>query len=396
MTRTRLGGFAGMLLAVAFAAPLTAQQDARWAAFVGCWVPVGAGGEALLCFRPSGGGVEMFNVSNGEVTATESVMADGVARSVTAEGCTGSERVEFSADGLRAYTRSDFQCGSETRSGTGVMSFVSASEWIDVRSLTVAGEPVAWAQNYELASGSLIEAQGIEDPAATDASFQRAARVRASRGLEVAHVEDASSRLETRALEVWVAAHETPLELTGSELVRLADAGMPESVIDVMIAVTYPERFRVSPEGAPAEEQEVMAARGYPVGPRRGYRSYLFDPFYRGMAYGIGYSRFGYYGYDGFGGYGGYWGYQPATIVVQPAQPSIVERVGRMVPGLGYTRGGSSGGSGGSSGAGGEPSRSSGSGGGGGGGSSSGGSSDGGSSGGGGGSSSGRTAQPRN
>jgi hypothetical protein len=336
----------------------------------------------------------MFNVVDGEVTATELVVADGVARPVTAEGCSGTERVEFSESGVRAYTRSEFQCEGESRSGSGVMSFVSPSEWIDVRSLTVAGEPVAWAQHYELASALSIESQGIEDPAGPDQGLERAARLRASRGIEIADVEEVAPRIDTRALEVWVAAHETAFELSGSELVRLADAGLPESVIDVMVAVSYPERFRISPEGAPDEAERTVSAP-YPAEYRRGYRSYLFDPFfYRPFGYRLGYSRFGYYGYDGFG-YGGYWGYVPATIVVQPAQPSIIERVGRMIPGRGYTRDGSSGGgsSGGSSG-GAQPSRSSDNGAG--GGSSSGGSSSGGSSSGGGGTSTGRRAQPRN
>jgi uncharacterized membrane protein YgcG len=279
----------------------------------------------------------MFNVAGREVTATEPLVADGQPRPVSAEGCTGSERVEFSADGMRAYTRSEFQCGAETRQGSGIMSFVSRNQWIDVRALTVSGEPVAWAQGYELATPEQLAAQGIQNPAAGNEDLIRAARVRAAREIEIEDVEDATSRVEARAVEVWVAAHETPFDLDGDELVRLADAGVPESVIDVMVAVTYPERFRLAPEGAPTEVAAAQVAGGYPVA-FRGYRSYLWDPFWGAGAYGYSpyYSRFGYYGY-GYGGYGGYWGYVPATIVVQPA-PNVVIPRGRVVPGRGYVR----------------------------------------------------------
>ena len=408
-TRLPLGGWcAGVFAALAFAAPIAAQLDSRWTPFVGCWVPAGGGEEAgLLCFRPAGAGVEMFNVVEGEVTAAEPFVADGVARPITAEGCTGNERVEFSEDGLRVYTRSAFTCGTESRTGTGVMSFVSPSEWIDVRSVTVSGDPVAWAQHYEMASASLIEAQGVTNPPGEDQGPGRAARMRAARGLEVAHVQEAAARIEARAVEVWVAAHETEFDLSGSELVGLADAGVPESVIDVMIAVYYPDRFVVSPEGAADEADPRMAANDYPVGYRRGYRSYLFDPFYSPFGYGrpysrFGYSRFGYYGsgFGGYGGYGGYWGYIPATIIVEPVGSGGGEPRGRMVPGRGYTRDlGNSGASGGNSGgSSARPERSSSSGnggggdsGGGGGGGGGGSSSDSGSSG-----STGRRAQPRN
>ena len=394
------------LLSAGLAPAASAQVDPRWAAFLGCWVPAGAPDDAgLLCFRPSGAGLEMFNVVNGAVAASEPLVADGVARPVTAEGCTGTERVEFSANGVRAFTRSEFTCGGESRGGSGVMSFVTPGEWIDVRALSVAGEPVAWVQRYEIASADLA-ALGIVDPAAGDPNLVRAARIRAAREIEVADVEEAATRLDARAVEVWVAAHETRFALSGSELVRLVDGGVPESVIDVMVAVSYPERFMVSPEGATSEAEAAAMAggypAGYPVGARRGYRSYLFDPFYGGgYRYSPYYSRYGYgngFGYygDGFGGYGGgyggYWGYVPATIIVQPATP---QPTGRMVPGRGYTRDTSSGGS--SSGGASPPAQSSGSGGG--GGSSGGGDSSSGGGGGGGGggsSSSGRTAQPRN
>src|SRR5688572_9484967 len=124
----------GALLLGVLASGASAQVDPRWAAFLGCWVPAGAPVEAgVLCFRAAGTGVEMFNVVDGAVTATEPLIADGVARPVTAEGCTGTERVEFSADGVRAFTRSEFTCGGEARSGSGVMSFIAPSEWIDVR-----------------------------------------------------------------------------------------------------------------------------------------------------------------------------------------------------------------------------------------------------------------------
>jgi uncharacterized membrane protein YgcG len=338
-------------LGAALAQPTAAQQDSRWAPFVGCWAPAGAGDEAgLLCFRPAGAGVEMFNVVGGEITATEPLVADAQPRPVSAEGCTGSERVEFSADGMRAYTRSEFACGAENRQGSGVMSFVEPNQWIDVRALSVAGEPVAWAQGYQLANAEQLAAQGISDPAAGNMELIRAARVRAARDIEIEDVEEAAGRVEARAIEVWIAAHETPFELDGDELVRLADAGIAESVIDVMVAVSYPERFVLSPEGAASEAGRAQVAEGYPAGFRPSYRSYLWNPFI-GPSYRYGYSpyysRFGYYG-SGFGGYGGYWGYVPATIVVLPAAPGVTPERGRIVPGRGYARdtGSNNGGSG--------------------------------------------------
>jgi hypothetical protein len=347
--RTHLTSLFGVgLLLVAAALPAAAQTGAGgWTPFVGCWEPLDAGDQAgLLCFRPSGTGVEMFNVVEGEVAASEQIAADGSPRPVSAEGCTGFESATFSEDGLRVFSRSEFTCGDDVRAGSGVMSFISPTQWIDVRSLEVEGEPVAWVQRYALADAEALTEQGVEDPADFDRTLVRAARTRAARDIEVDDVEEAVRRIEARAVEVWVATNETALELSGSELVRLADAGVPESVIDVMVAVSYPDRFVLSPEGAAAAER--VGGGYYDSGYRRGFRSYLWDPYYRPVGFGYyPYSPFGYYGY-GFGGsygyYGGYYGYRPTTVIVQPVSPSTG---GRMVPGRGYTRGSSSAGSGG-------------------------------------------------
>ena len=80
----------------------------------------------------------------------------------------------------------------------------------------------------------------------------RTMRSRAARDIDIQDVEEAVREINSRAAEVWVAAHETPFELSGSELVRLVDNGVPESVIDVMLAVSYPNQFMVTPEGAAA------------------------------------------------------------------------------------------------------------------------------------------------
>jgi hypothetical protein len=348
-TRTHLTSLFGVGLAIAaLALPAAGQAGGGgWTPFVGCWEPLDAGEEAgLLCFRPSGSGVEMYNVVDGEVASSEQIAADGSPRPVSAEGCTGFESATFSEDGLRVFTRSEFTCGDDVRAGSGIMSFISPTQWIDVRSLQVEGEPVAWVQRYALADAEDLNEQGVEDPAAFDRTLVRATRTRSARDIEVDDVEEAVGRVEARAVEVWVAANETELELSGSDLVRLADAGVPESVLDVMVAVSYPDRFVLSPEGAAAAERAGGGV--YDTGYRRGFRSYLWDPYYRPIGFGYyRYSPFGYYGYGGYGwggSYGGYYGYRPATVIVQPVSPGSS---GRMVPGRGYTRGSSSAGSGG-------------------------------------------------
>ncbi|MDH3208451.1 MAG: hypothetical protein OEO79_17755 [Gemmatimonadota bacterium] len=329
----------GALLLAALASPLQAQAGAassRWLPFIGCWEPLGAEGDAgLLCFRPSGDGVEMSNVLEGQQTAIESMIADGTARSIDAEGCTGAESVEFSADGRRVFTASSFVCeGGETRDGTGVMSFISPTRWIDVRSLTVDGEPVAWVQRYSAATAESLRAHDVDDPAASNRAVIRSRRVAAARDIVITDVEEAAARIHPEAVKVWVATHDTEFDLSGRELVRLADSGMPEDVIDVMVAVSYPQRFAVTPDGVPEDVAMRVSDNAYRSGARVGFRSYLWDPFY--APFGYRYSRFGYYGYGGGFYGGGYYGYRPASIIVVPRDLTPGRTGGRVISGQGY------------------------------------------------------------
>jgi hypothetical protein len=119
---------------------------------------------------------------------------------------------------------------------------------------------------------------------------------------------------------------------------------MPEEVIDVMVAVSHPERFVVSPEQPITEAEprgDLRGGRRIPV--VAGYRGYLaWDPFYydsffgydswyRYRAAGFGYSP---YGYGGYGyGYGGY-GYGPTVIRIERARSG-----GSIVNGRGWRPG---------------------------------------------------------
>ncbi|MGD8602456.1 MAG: hypothetical protein PVF19_13975, partial [Gemmatimonadota bacterium] len=233
------------------------------------------------------------------------------------------------------------------RSGTGVMSFIAPTQWIDVRSLTVDGEPVAWVQRYSAATSESLRDHGAEDPMAGNRGEIRARRLLVARDIDLEDVDEALDRLDPQAVKVWVATHETDLDIDGETLIRLADAGVPDDVIDVMVAVSFPNKFVVTPEGLPEGVMDRVANNAYRRGSRFGYRSFLYDPFYYSpyyspFNYGIGYrySPFGgYYGY----GIGGYYGYLPGSVVVIDREPT--PSGGSIVRGRGYVRPGSSGGS---------------------------------------------------
>lgn len=338
---------AGLLAAAvaALAAPTPAQaQDARWMPFVGCWAPSGqVQQDGMLCFRLADDGVEVLSVAEGEITATEILVADGRPRTLSQEGCEGSESARFSDDGRRVYTDTEMVCeGGVARDGSGIMSFTSPARWLDVRSAEVDGQKVAWIQFYEAVPADRVVALGLDDPARGRAMAVRSARIAASRPLKTDDVVDAVRHVDVKAVEAWIAERGEMFRLDAETVVALADGGVPESVIDVLVAVSNPGTFTVDRQGdasvAP-RERTASGWRGYP----RAYASPLYgDPFYLGYyryGYGSRFSPFGYYG----GYYGGYGYYTPTTVTVDRRDD---RPRGRVVKGRGYTRGSSAGSSG--------------------------------------------------
>ena len=372
------------MLVAAPAATAQSQPDARWQPWLGCWVanmPRAAGAsETMVCVVPeeSGSGVELTVIANNKVAHREIVNAAGVRTPKVFDTCPGWESASFSRDERRIFLRSEFACGKTMVDGSGVFAISDAGEWIEVRGSIIGGRSTVRAVRYRpagrtlrrlaagMASDSMPFAVVDEREAARHQRFAAGAPLSADAVLEVA------KSVQTPVAEAWLNELGQTFALNGKELVRLADAGMPSSVIDLMVALSYPKRFAVrraeyegtGAGGAITVETPTLTSEsanrrrdncGYSAYPGYygdqcypgyfGYGVYGYDPYYN-SAYGrmYGYSYGGLYdGYYG-GYYGGYYyGSRPIIIVNTGSNDNTPAPRGQAVKGQGYTRQGSGG-----------------------------------------------------
>jgi hypothetical protein len=159
--------------------------------------------------------------------------------------------------------------------------------------------------------------------------------------LALDEIKEASAKVAPAALEAAVAETKPRFDMNKHMLLDLADAKVPPNVIDVMVAVSYPDRFVIEEPSQPAPFAYVPPYAGaspFGIDP--------FDPFYAGYYYypGYYYSPFG-YGYLGrydpllFGGGvyplgGGVIGGGGGVGNNRPAASGA----GRAINGQGYTR----------------------------------------------------------
>ncbi len=355
---SRIGSGRGLLLLLPAALALfSASAEAQdtpigLRPFIGCWKPLEdpaaralEEGEAtpssFLCFQERMDGVQMLTVTDGQVTHTEPFLVDGLPKEIEQDGCSGTESARFSSDQRRIYTETRLECREgPARGGTGIIAMISRNQWIDVRSVMANGRPAAWARSY-LRASEPARALGI--PARPDRLSETVAGVAGifeSGAPTVDDVIEASGEIDPVALEAWLAETGLPLErINADALVRMADAGVDAGVIDMVVAISFPERFALRRAEDFADEPSERAARRFAIDRYGPWGSYG-GLYRRGLYYGgYGYPYYGYgYGYGYSGGWYGGGVYRPVIVTVDPREQA--SGGGRAVAGKGYTRGG--------------------------------------------------------
>ena len=350
---------AATAIAPAIAPPLAAQQATapattgvtRWEALIGCWEPVGGAGPSAVCILPAGpAAVELVTVASGGVAGRERLDATGEPQSSSREKCAGTDRGRWSPDGRRVYLRSEHACDGVQVRETGVIAMPSSNELVDVRGVSIAGGPVeVRVRRYrELTNAAVLPLDlAAEVDAAARPTVRTAARANAAAPVGTRQVIEATREVDADVVEAWLVENGDRVDLDARQLVALDEAGVPGRVIDVMVALAYPERFTIQREtrdpmprdsGSTARPAGTIAASRYDderrycddnrvFGSRceeylgRRYSPYGYSPYGWGSGYGYGY---------GYGHGGG-----APVIVVRPTDGEQ----GRVVKGKGYTRG---------------------------------------------------------
>jgi hypothetical protein len=334
------------------AAPTTAQVDARFANWLGCWRLEDdlAGTGARLCITPDNPGVRLQTVVGKLAGGNESVRPDGVTRPIEDKECKGTERAEWSRDGQRLFRHTDVTCGAEPARKVASIAFLAAGpSWINVQLVDGGPGKVVRVQRYRRAI----------DQTLADGSRVMQAVLGASRAAtademlwNVDDVIEASAKAPAEAVQAAVAEAKGRFDLNKKSLIALADAGVAEPVIDLMIGLAFPQRFVVERRSSYGSSAPVGISMG------GGYYDPFMGPLYSGNMYadcygsGYGYGYRSYYStcgsmyssfynpyYPGYNNYGGYYYPGAGNVAVDPGTGGAAERGdGRVVNGRGYTQ----------------------------------------------------------
>lgn len=325
-----IGTLAGFGAALALAGLPTGADgqtpDGRfdWQPFLGCWEAEGAERTMeILCFVADGDQVEILTIADGAIRHRAPFTVGGQARRTEQDGCVTTESASFSDDGRRIHTASEVACqGQVPHRGTGIIFMPSAEQWVDVRSSRAEGEEATvWVQWFVRTDESQLNELGIRSGRITGPLTQRRVALHAMSPISIDNVIDAWENVDEEAVEAWIAEVGRGFAgLDSEDLLKLDAAGISGDLIDVVVAVSFPERFALREADVPLETESV------------GVRPLWGDPYYYGYSRYAGYSPYGYYS-----SHGRY--YYPRQTVIVLVAPLPGNRAGRVVAGRGYTRG---------------------------------------------------------
>jgi hypothetical protein len=341
------------ILLLGFASVAAAQAsatDPRWQAWLGCWRPADVSSDStpVLCIVPTttSSAVDVVTLVSAKEVSRDRLDASGDRRPILGAGCEGWETVRWSTDNRRAFIRSELTCaGGMQRVSTGVVAIARTGELLDLRSLNAGGGTGLRVNRFRETSVPPTFPAEIVDALAGRELAVSTARVAAGAALTLPNVVEAARHLDASALEAFLIERGQSFQLNAKELVSLADAGVPGSVTDVMIALSNPRIFKLARgTGAPSivgdSTSRSASARRRCADLGLAFDPWAFTPYWGYGMYdpaGCGSYRYGRYGYGGYGfdasPYGWYWNQPTYVIVTRTPEPKA-----QLIKGAGYTR----------------------------------------------------------
>jgi hypothetical protein len=221
-----------------------AATDARWRPWLGCWA---TNDDSSACIVPSASptAVELVTLSAGKEVYRETIDASGEEKDRTFEGCDGWESGRWSDDGLRLYLNSEYRCGNgSVRTGKELFTISPAGDWVDSISVTVnenTGVRTTRRRAVPPPDAILREFAGMN----TLRPLSRTDTINPPIGF--AEIVEASRLLDGPVVEAWLSVVQPRMKVNSRGLINLTRAGVPEGVLDLLVALAYPKRFSVEP-----------------------------------------------------------------------------------------------------------------------------------------------------
>jgi hypothetical protein len=349
VTLIALGIFPGLGSQVFASALFDSQEsvtiDVRWIPWIGSWRLVSntvnrddrdLKGDYRMEVSPtdSGTAVTMKTFKDDTVLFEDAIISDGISQPLKDKECSGWYKYSWSDTGKRLLFESESRCPDRPAQNISGISVMNRNrDWVDIQLLRNSQDRIITVRRYSLVS------EQTEDFTGQGVGIAMAGRLKAGTNFSVNEIIELSRMVPEEVLEAALMEFREPFNINSKTLQRLADAEVPTPVIDLMVALSFPDKFYIERDtvsimtagNSGSGKADIIYSSPY-------YSRYsIVDPFFPWYWTPSTYALYWNYGWDVWPGvyYPYYYDYRGSGSSggFQQRQDS-----GRLVAGRGYTR----------------------------------------------------------
>ena len=309
------------------------SMDARWLPWIGSWRLISEavkedGGSAnedyLVDIRPGEDrkSIIMKSFRDEALLLETRIAADGSRQPLQDNRCSGWYTYSWSDSGKRLLFQSQSGCPAELpRFISGISIVTDNRDWFDIQLMRSGDDVAVSVRKYRS-----VREYPNAGPGSTEAP-----RFAAGTSLSVDEIIELSRKVPSELLETAVLELQKPFRINSSTLKRLSDAGVQPQLVDLMVALSFPDKFSVNRRRITAVGREPSAASDIFYGPPS-----VWLPFGYWSIYGP-YSNW-YWGTPIYGYWGPGWYVWPGGYPDGDHDGHGDNGGGRLVNGRGYSR----------------------------------------------------------
>jgi hypothetical protein len=298
---------------------------------------------------PDNKGLEISRKVPNQPDVKDLLIPDGSRRPMTASNCSGWQSAKLIPEAGLIISSSEMNCKDKGfLATTNVKMILAADKMVDILALNAAGQTRLAARRLMLENDLASE---VNSEPGYITVMDRMALAEPWNINTVIHL---SKTMETQMLEAALLEKKARLDLTTESLRELKYAKTPKEIIDLLVALAYPDKFHIEKNGTVELRPWLDSSSSTAVVPM-GLGGISYVPTinnYPGMFYNC-YSMNGYYSGYAYSGYPGgcysyyspfWWDYPvyvPNTVFIGPGgggSTGWTSGTGRLVAGTGYVQ----------------------------------------------------------
>ena len=253
-------------------------------------IPAGSG---VLEIRPAAGGRGLEITRTGaEMPVSETIVPDGSPQTSATDNCTATQTYQWERQTALLIGHSKIRCGDSPGYGlSNVKMMITPGRMADILAIKASGQTRVAVRHFVLEKE--LDSEVFPDQA------RWVMRTALTAPWDLDKVIHLSKTIDAPVLQAALLEKQVRIGVEAKSLKRLKAAGVPDAVVDLLVALALPEKFEISRNGQVALASPPPSVEGYSTA--YGYRG---DPYYDPYGYYVPYRLYGH-------PWGSFWSHSP-------------------------------------------------------------------------------------